>query len=100
MISILDEIGYNVVPVEVLKAINYKVPQKRERLILVGIRKDIDVEYEYPKPYKKIYNLKMLLKKGELFDCDVPISLGAKYPKSKIEVLDLVPPKGYWEIYH
>jgi DNA (cytosine-5)-methyltransferase 1 len=28
MISILDEIGYNVVPVEVLKAINYKVPQK------------------------------------------------------------------------
>ena len=59
------------VPVEVLKAINYKVP-KRERLILVGIRKDIDVKYEYPKPKKKkIYNLKMLLK-GELFDCDVP----------------------------
>ena len=96
MISILDEIGYNVVPVEVLKAINYKVPQKRERLILVGIRKNIDVEYEYPKPYKKIYNLKDALKKGELFDCDVPNSLGAKYPQSKIEVLDLVPPKGYW----
>ena len=96
MISILDEIGYNVVPVEVLKAINYKVPQKRERLILVGIRKDIDVEYEYPKPYKKIYNLKMLLKKVNFFDCDVPNSLGAKYPQSKIEVLDLVPPKGYW----
>ena len=96
MISILDEIGYNVVPVEVLKAINYKVPQKRERLILVGIRKDIDVKYEYPKPFKKIYNLKDALKKGELFDCDVPNSLGAKYPQSKIEVLDLVPPKGYW----
>uniref|UniRef100_UPI0035ADEA03 DNA cytosine methyltransferase n=1 Tax=Cloacibacterium sp. TaxID=1913682 RepID=UPI0035ADEA03 len=43
-----------------------------------------------------IYNLKDALKKGELFDCDVPISLGAKYPQSKIEVLDLVPPKGYW----
>lgn len=28
MISILDEIGYNVVPVQVLKAINYNVPQK------------------------------------------------------------------------
>lgn len=34
-------------PVQFLKAINYKVPQKRERLILVGIRKDIEVEYEY-----------------------------------------------------
>lgn len=96
MISILDEIGYNVVPVEVLKAINYKVPQKRERLILVGIRKDIDLKYEYPKPYKKIYNLKDALKKGELFDCNVPKSPGAKYPESKKCVLDLVPPKGYW----
>lgn len=96
MISILDEIGYNVVPVEVLKAINFKVPQKRERLILVGIRKDIDLKYFYPKPHKKIYNLTDALKKGELFETDVPKSNGAKYPKSKIEVLDLVPPKGYW----
>lgn len=96
MISILDEIGYNVAPVQVLKAINYKVPQKRERLILVGIRKDIDLKYEYPKPYKKIYNLSDALKKGELFDCIVPKSSGAKYPESKKEVLDLVPPKGYW----
>jgi len=96
MISILDEIGYNVVPVQVLKAINFNVPQKRERLILVGIRKDIELKYEYPKPYRKVYNLKDALKKGELFDCDVPISEGSKYPKSKIDVLRLVPQKGYW----
>lgn len=96
MISILDEIGYNVVPVEILKAVNYKVPQKRERLILVGIRKDINVQFSYPKPFNKIYNLKDALKKGELYDCDVPISGGAKYPQSKKVVLDLVPPKGYW----
>ena len=96
MISILDEIGYNVVPVEVLKAINYKVPQKRERLILVGIRKDIKIKYEYPKPYKKIYNLSDALKKGELYASNVPVSAGAKYPESKKQVLDLVPPKGYW----
>lgn len=96
MISILDEIGYKVVPVKVLKAIDYKVPQKRERLILVGVRKDVDVTYEYPKPYGKIYTLKDALKKGELFDSNVPKSLGAKYPTSKKEILDLVPPKGYW----
>ncbi|MDH1602128.1 DNA (cytosine-5-)-methyltransferase [Empedobacter sp. GD03739] len=96
MISILDEIGYKVVPVEVLKAINYNVPQKRERLILVGIRKDIPIDYHYPTPYKKIYNLSDALKKGELFDCNVPKSTGAKYPESKKSVLDLVPPKGYW----
>ncbi|WPY97654.1 DNA (cytosine-5-)-methyltransferase [Christiangramia sp. OXR-203] len=96
MISILDEIGYKVVPVEVLKAINYRVPQKRERLILVGVRKDIDIAYEYPKKHNKVYNLKDALKKGDLFDKDVPNSDGAKYPEYKKKVLDLVPPKGYW----
>ena len=96
MISILDEIGYNVVPVQVLKAINYNVPQKRERLILVGVRKDVNIKYEYPKPYKKIYTLRDALKKGELFNRDVPESQGVKYPASKVKVLDLVPPKGYW----
>ena len=96
MISILDEIGYNVVPVKVLKAINYKVPQKRERLILVGVRKDIQIKYEYPKPHFKIYNLKDALKKGELYNCNVPKSPGAKYPSSKKAVLELVPERGYW----
>ena len=96
MISILDEIGYNVVPVKVLKAINYKVPQKRERVILVGIRKDIDLKYEYPKPHNKIYNLVDALKKGELYDCNVPKSDGSKYPEHKQKVLELIPQKGYW----
>lgn len=96
MISILDEIGYNVVPVQVLKAINYRVPQKRERVILVGIRKDIDIKYKYPKPHNKIYNLVDALKKGELYNSNVPKSEGSKYPEHKKAVLDLVPQKGYW----
>ncbi|RXP45164.1 DNA (cytosine-5-)-methyltransferase [Lutibacter sp. HS1-25] len=96
MISILDEIGYNVVPVQVLKAIDYKVPQKRERVILVGIRKDVESSFSYPKPYTKIYNLSDALKKGELYNCDVPKSEGSKYPEHKKKVLKLIPPKGYW----
>lgn len=96
MIEILDEIGYRVAPPQVLKAINFRVPQKRERLILVGVRKDLAPDFEYPAPGSKIYNLEDALKKGELFQSDVPKSEGSKYPQHKIDVLDLVPPKGYW----
>ena len=96
MISILDEIGYKVVPIKVLKAVNYKVPQKRERLILVGIRKDINIDFHYPEPHHHIYNLADALKKGELYDCDVPKSQGSEYPKHKKDVLKLIPQKGYW----
>jgi DNA (cytosine-5)-methyltransferase 1 len=97
MVSVLNEIGYTVLPPKILKAIFYKVPQKRERVLIVGIRKDLNHNmFEFPKPYKKIYNLRDALKKGELYDTDVPESEGQKYPKTKKEVLDLVPEGGYW----
>lgn len=96
MKSILDEIGYQPVDPKILKAIFYKVPQKRERLILVGIRKDINIDFNFPKPYKKIYTLRDALKAGDLFDTQVPDSEGSLYPKRKREILDKVPPGGYW----
>lgn len=54
------------------------------------------MKYDYPLPDNRIYTLKDALKKGELFEKDVPKSPGVSYPKSKKDVLDLVPPKGYW----
>lgn len=97
MISILNELGYHVLPPKLLKAIFYRVPQKRERVLIVGIRKDLNKElFSFPKPYKKIYNLKDALKKGELFDKDVPGSEGSNYPKTKKDVMEMVPPGGYW----
>ena len=97
MISILDEIGYRIMPPQVLKAIYYNTPQKRERLVIVGIRKDIDIDFEYPEPNTKgVLNLRDALKKGKLYPTDVPASAGAKYPVRKKEILDMVPPGGCW----
>lgn len=97
--KIIDDIGYFLIEPRVLKAIFYKVPQKRERLFLVGIRKDIadKVKFRWPSPYNRIMTLRDALKKGDLYDCDVPLSTGIKYPQRKAEILSCVPEGGYWK---
>ena len=96
--KIIDELGYDLVEPRVLKAVFYRVPQKRERLLLVAIRKDISksVQFNWPAPYKRIMTMKDALKKGALFKSDVPISGGQKYPERKVEILSKVPQGGYW----
>lgn len=96
--SIIAELGYTLVPARVLKAVFYQVPQKRERLFLVGIRNDLakHVQFEWPSPYKRIMTLRDALQAGELYPDDVPDSPGQKYPDKKAAVLAQVPPGGYW----
>tara|TARA_B100000795_G_C22791526_1_gene437202 strand:- start:137 stop:1426 length:1290 start_codon:yes stop_codon:yes gene_type:complete len=96
MIAVLDELGYDVLPPQVLKAIFHDVPQKRERLILVGIRRESGIKFEYPKPKTTIHTVRDALKAGKLFDTDVSDSDGQSYPKRKKEIMEMVPPGGYW----
>lgn len=96
--QVIDELGYCLVPPRVLKAVMYKVPQKRERIFLVGIRKDFadKVEFHWPSPYYRVLTLRDAFYKGELYDCDIPESEGQKYPKRKAEILSKVPMGGNW----
>jgi DNA (cytosine-5)-methyltransferase 1 len=51
--KVLKDLGYNV-KVEVLNASKYGVPQKRERVFIVGFRKDLVVSgFEFPQPTNK-----------------------------------------------
>lgn len=97
--TVLSDLGYTLVEPRVLKAIFYQVPQKRERLIIVGIRNDLvgKAEFSWPSPYHRIMTLKDGLKKGDLYDSDVPVSSGQKYPDRKAEILGHVPQGGYWK---
>ncbi|HWO74308.1 DNA (cytosine-5-)-methyltransferase [Bacillus licheniformis] len=92
MLKVFSDIGYTV-KWKVLSALDYDVAQKRERIVLVGIRNDLveknEANYFFPQPYGYELTLKDILK-------NVPESEGAKYPESKKRVLDLVPPGGYW----
>ena len=90
MLSVFEEAGYDI-QYKVLNAWDYGVAQKRERLITIGIRKDLaeEIHYEYPVPHEYKPVLGDILK-------DVPPSLGTRYSKKKEEIFSLVPPGGYW----
>jgi hypothetical protein len=88
--SVFKEQGYEIQS-KVLNAWNYGVAQKRERLIIIGIRKDLinDISFEYP----KIHDYKPVLR-DILMDC--PNSIGTQYGLEKRKIFELVPPGGYW----
>jgi len=86
ILEIFGSLGYTI-QYKVLNAVNYSVPQKRQRIIIIGIKPGIN--FEYPEPHTKIITLKKALE-------GVPISPGTKYSKSREKVLALIPPGGSW----
>ena len=88
IIDIFESLGYNI-QTKLLNAVNYNVPQKRERIVIVGTKKGTNIKFEYPKESKKIKTLRDALK-------NVPKSEGQAYSAAKKAVFKLVPPGGCW----
>ena len=88
--GIFESQGY-AIHKKVLNAWDYGVPQKRERLITVGIRNDLSekIRFEFPAPR----NYKPVLR-DILLDC--PKSEGTPYSDYKRKIFELVPPGGCW----
>ncbi|MFT7251552.1 MAG: DNA (cytosine-5)-methyltransferase 1 [Flavobacterium sp.] len=96
----IAELGYTLIEPQVLKAMYYMVPQKRERLFLIGIRNDLVSHinnYKFPSPYKRVLTLQDAFNKGVLFEKDIPNSVGDVYNKRKKEIMEMVPQGGYWK---
>lgn len=88
MIDVFEDIGYTTT-YKVLNAWDYGVAEKRQRMILIGIRNDLSIDYKFPKPHSYKPVLRDVLQ-------NVPNSVGIKYSKKKYDVLKLVPAGGYW----
>ena len=49
----LDKVGYDVVPPQTVNAMDFGVPQHRERVYIIGFRKDLNIDinnFHYPEP--------------------------------------------------
>ncbi|MEK7594605.1 MAG: DNA (cytosine-5-)-methyltransferase [Patescibacteria group bacterium] len=88
MVDILQDLGYTVA-YKVLRSQYLDVPQKRERLVIIAVRNDIDFPIVYPR--EKNYTVSIKEAIG-----DKPKSDGQVYSERKAKMMALVPPGGYW----
>ncbi len=88
ILSVFESLGYRVQK-EILNACFYGVGQKRERIVIIGIRQDLEISFSYPVADKTWTTLRDALK-------NCPDSPGVQYSEKKHRVLDLVPPGGCW----
>jgi DNA (cytosine-5)-methyltransferase 1 len=94
LIELYENNGLYTIKYKVCNAYDFEVPQKRFRVIIVGIRKDIyetKGEYLFPSP---VDDDKKLVLKDVLQN--VPESKGNTYSENKHKVMSLVPPGGCW----
>ncbi len=88
MLGVLDEVGY-AVKWKVMRAQYLDVAQKRERLVMIGVRKDLAIEHVFPQERGYTLCLRDAL-------ADVPPSPGQAYTERKHAVMAQIPEGGYW----
>lgn len=88
MINVLEDFGY-LVSHKILKAQYFDVAQKRERLVIIGVRKDLNKDIAFPKEKNYTVSLREALR-------EVPKSFGQNYTKQKKTIMQKIPQGGYW----
>ncbi len=88
IVKIIGDLGYKVA-FKILRSQYLDVPQKRERLVIMCTRADLDLPLLFPKEQNYTISMREALK-------DCPASVGQEYPQKKKEIMRLIPPGGYW----
>lgn len=92
-LSNMNGIGYNVVH-QLVNASDYGVPQNRERVLFVGVRKDLGITFAFPKKQdKKKLTLRYVLDIPE----DVTNNIDWSLSPQALEMVKYIPEGGSWK---
>ena len=81
----MEELGYTFY-YKVLNAVDYGVPQKRERIYIVCFRNDLDsIGFKYPKPFKLTRHVEDFLLEDEEMVKDLYVNRPDTYLRYLIE---------------
>ena len=86
-------IGYNV-QYQLVNASDYGVPQNRQRVIFVGVRKDLEKKFRFPEKQRKDG-----LNLGKVLDIppNVPNQVDWKLSPQALELIKYIPEGGSWK---
>lgn len=90
ILNVFEDAGYEIKK-QIMNAWDYGVAQKRERLMTIGIRKDLTerIHFKFPLPHEYKPVLRDILN-------NVPDSPYIPYGEKKRKIFEMVPPGGYW----
>lgn len=98
-----EDAGYKV-KYKLIRFVKYGIPQKRERVVFVGFRKDLDLEYNFPEPTHKepltaedAFEQDLFQKEKRPVE-EVPFNNEhQKIADRTVKILDAIPPGGNYK---
>lgn len=92
-LSKMNNVGYNVV-YQLVNASDYGVPQNRQRVLFVGVRKDLGITFSFPqKQNKDGLSLRHVLDVPE----DVENNVDWAFSQQALDMIDHIPEGGSWK---
>jgi DNA (cytosine-5)-methyltransferase 1 len=97
IINVFSDLGYFIFSPLLLNSNDYEVAQKRERIFLFGVKKELKNKFTFNEPTKKNkITLRDIFEKNEYYYQPIPFSKGVNYSESKKKIFEKIPPGGYW----
>lgn len=94
-LSDMNEIGYNV-KYQLVNASDYNVPQNRQRVLFIGVRRDLGIEFHFP---EKMLSMKPQLTLQHILDVPDAVENNIDWPFSPqaLNMIEHIPEGGSWK---